>query len=194
MYRSALVRDKWEARGDYYLPRTILRACGVSGEVAKGTSKPLPEPVTIEQAQAANVTLREGSEYLGVDGQLGRFAGCVYVQADDRVYVPDGGLLNKSRFDSTYGGYQFVIDPQGQKFTTSAYEAFTQNRVYAAPRCHALCFRPEQPSGALIAEEGRQLRWPCAGPAGVRLEAGLSLYLPTDARAGNAVEIASDDG
>lgn len=157
MYRSGLVRDKWEARGDYYLPRTILRASGLSTEVAKGSSKPLPEPVTVEAAQAANVTLRTSGEFLGVDGQLTYFAGCVYVQADDKVYVPDGGLLNKSRFDATYGGYQFVIDPQGQKMTTSAWEVFTQNRVYAAPWCHALCFRPEQPSGALIAEEGRTL-------------------------------------
>lgn len=158
MYRSALVREKWEARGDYYLPRTILRAAGISAEVAKGSSKPLPEPVTVERAQAANVTLRDGvSEYQGVDAQLGHFAGCVYVRADDRVYTPDGDLLNKSRFDATYGGYQFVLDPQGQKMTTSAWEAFTQNRVYAAPRCHALCFRPEQPSGSVIAEEGRSL-------------------------------------
>ncbi len=42
MYRSGLVRDKWELRGDYYLPRTILRACAVSAEVAKGKSEPLP--------------------------------------------------------------------------------------------------------------------------------------------------------
>lgn len=157
MYRSGLVRDKWEARGDYYLPRTILRACGVSTEVAKGTSKPLPEPITVEQAQAANVTLRDGNEFLGVDGQLGHFAGCVYVVADDRVFVPGGAMLNKSRFDAVRGGFQFVLDPQGQKMTTSAWEAFTQNRVYRAPICDALCFRPEQPSGSLIAEEGRQL-------------------------------------
>jgi hypothetical protein len=66
-------------------------------------------------------------------------------------------LLNQSRFDATYGGHQFVLDPQGQKLSTSAWEAFTRNRVYKAPRCHALCFRPEQPSGALIPEEGRIL-------------------------------------
>lgn len=158
MYRSGLVREKWEARGDYYLPRTILRACGVSGEVAKGASKPLAEPVTVEQVQEAGATLREGvSEFMGVDGQLGRFRGCVYVVADDRVYTPKGHLLNKSRLDAVYGGYQFVVDPQGQKMTTSAWEAFTQNRVYRAPICDALCFRPEQPSGALVAEEGRVL-------------------------------------
>lgn len=159
MYRSQLVRDKWEARGDYYLPRTILRACGVSAEVAKGKSKPLPPPPSPEVAAAAGITLRtdQGGEYMGVDGQLGHFTGCVYVRADDKVYVPDGDLLNKGRFDAVYGGYQFVLDPQGQKMTTSAWEAFTQNRVYRAPHCHALCFRPESPSGALLNEEGRNL-------------------------------------
>lgn len=154
MYQSGLVRDKWEARGDYYLPRTILRACSISAEVAKGNSAPLPPELTPEKAAEAKVTLREGSEFMGIDPQLSHFAGCVYVRADDKIYVPDGGLLTKSRFDSTYGGFQFVLDGQGEKTTTSAWEAFTQNRVYAAPYCHGICFRPEQPSGAIIAEEG----------------------------------------
>jgi hypothetical protein len=157
MYRSALVRDKWELRGDYYLPRTILRACGVSSEVAKGTSKPLPAAPSPEVAASVGITLRDAGEFMGVDGQLSHFAGCVYVRADDKVYTPDGDLLNQSRFDATYGGYQFIMDAQGQKLSTSAWEAFTRNRVYKAPRCHVLCFRPEQPSGALIHEEGRVL-------------------------------------
>lgn len=175
MYRSALMRDKWEARGDYYLPRTILRACGVSGEVAKGASKPLPPPPSPEVAEAKGIALRtdQAGEYMGVDGQLGHFAGCVYVIDDDKVYTPRGKLLNQSRFDRTYGGYQFVLDPQGSKMTTSAYEAFTLNRVYRAPTCDRLCFRPESPSGALLDEEGLLL---------------LNTYVPieTKANAGDA--------
>lgn len=158
MYRSALVRDKWEARGDYYLPRTIQRACGVSTEVARGASAPLAEPVPPEKIEAAGMATREGSNgFMGVHDQLSYFAGCVYVRADDRVYVPDGDLLNQSRFNAVYGGYLFVLDGEGQKTTSSAWEAFTQNRVYQPARCHALCFRPEQPSGALVHEEGRVL-------------------------------------
>jgi putative DNA primase/helicase len=43
MYRSALVRQKWEARGDYYLSRTILRACGVSADVlGRASAHPVP--------------------------------------------------------------------------------------------------------------------------------------------------------
>ncbi len=157
MYQSALVRDKWEARGEYYLPRTIQRACGVSTEVCKGKSAPLPPKPDAIVAEQAGIGLRDGNEFMGIEGQLGHFAGCVYVRSDDKVYTPDGDLLNKSRFDATYGGFQFVLDSQGQKMSTSAWEAFTQNRVYSAPRCHVLCFRPEMPSGALIAEEGRIL-------------------------------------
>ncbi len=161
MYRSALVRDKWELRGDYYLPRTVQRGCGVSNDVAKGSSAPLaapPSPAAVAAAEEVGITFREGTaEFMGVDGQLDHFAGCVYVQADNKVYVPDGGLLDGSRFDATYGGFQFVMDPQGQKMSTSAWEAFTRNRVYQAPRAHALCFRPELASGCLIPEEGRAL-------------------------------------
>lgn len=157
MYRSGLVRDKWEARGEYYLPRTILRACSLSGDVAKGVSAPLPAAPSPAAAEAAGVALRGPNEYMGADGQIDHFRGCVYVRADDKVYTPDGDLLNKSRFDATYGGFQFVLDPVGQKHTTSAWEAFTQNRIYKAPLCHALCFRPELPPGSLIHEEGRTL-------------------------------------
>jgi len=158
MYQSALVRDKWEARGDYYLPRTILRACGVSSQVAKGAAAPLPSLPTPEAATAAGATIRPvETEFLGVEGQLEHFKGCVYVRADNKIYTPDGDLLDQSRFNATYGGHQFVMDPQGQKVSTAAWEAFTNNRVYRTPRCHALCFRPEQPSGTLILEEGRTL-------------------------------------
>lgn len=154
MYSSALVRDKWEARGDYYLPRTILRACGVSTEVVKGAAKPLPDLLTPEQAQAHKVEFREGGEYLGFDAQLAHFSECTYVTDEDRVHTGRGRLLNKSRFDTAFGGHQFVLDNTGQKMTTSAWEAFTQNRVYKARQCDALCFRPEHPARALIAEEG----------------------------------------
>lgn len=158
MYRSALVRDKWELRGDYYLPRTILRACSVSADVAKGMAAPLAEPVPAERIEAAGMLARAGSNgYMGVHDQLTFFAGCVYVRSDDKVYVPDGGLLNQSRFNAVYGGFLFVVDAEGRKTTASAWEAFTQNRVYQPPKCHGLCFRPERASGALIHEEGQVL-------------------------------------
>ena len=157
MYQSALVRDKWDARGDYYLPRTILRACAISAEVATGKSEPLPVLPAPEQVQAAGLTMRDGSGYMGLDGQISHFAGCVYVRSDNRIFTPDGDLLDAARFDATFGGFEFVLDAEGRKMSDSAWAAFTRNRVYQAPRCHALCFRPEAPAGALLAEEGRTL-------------------------------------
>ena len=160
MYRSALVRDKWEARGDYYLPRTILRACNVSGEVCKGKAEPLPPPPDAAVAAAAGIGLRPdggGLGIMGLDGQLSHFAGCVYVRSDNKIFTPDGDLLDSARFDAVYGGYLFVLDAMGEKTTDSAWAAFTRNRAYEPPRCHALCFRPECPPGAVISEEGRQM-------------------------------------
>lgn len=157
MYRSALVREKWELRGDYYLPRTILRACTVSTDVAKGKSEPLPTMPDTVQAEAVGIAMREGSGYMGLDGQISHFAGCVYVRSDNKIFTPDGDLLDSARFDATYGGFEFVLDAEGRKMSDSAWQAFTKNRVYQAPRCHALCFRPEAPSGALLREEGRTL-------------------------------------
>lgn len=93
----------------------------------------------------------------GVHEQLMHFAGCVYVRADNKVYVPDGALLNRSRFNVIYGGYVFLLDGEGRKTTARAWQAFMQNRVYQPPQCHALCFRPEHPCGVLIREEGRIL-------------------------------------
>lgn len=155
MYRSALVRDKWETRGDYYLPRTILRACGVSTEVAKNKSDPLPPPPDPVLAAAVGIAFRDGSGFMGLDGQLSHFSGCVYVRSDNKVFTPDGDLLDSARFDATYGGFEFVMDAEGRKTSDSAWAAFTRNRIFQAPQCHALCFRPEHPSGALLAEEGR---------------------------------------
>lgn len=101
---------------------------------------------------------RQGSRgYMSVPDQMRHFAGCIYVLSDNKVRVPDGDLLNRSRFNATYGGYLFLLDGEGRKTTPSAWQAFTQNRVYRAPKCHAVCSRSDQPSGAFIHEEGRVL-------------------------------------
>jgi hypothetical protein len=158
MYRSALVRDKWEARGDYYLPRTILGACGVSTEVAKGSSAALPPPPDpVAMTLAGMLPRPDIGNFMPTALQYDHFKGCVYVRDRDRIHTPDGDLLNKSRFDATYGGYLFVLDTAGEKSTASAWECFTQNRVYLPPRAHTLCFRPEAPPAAIIEEEGRKL-------------------------------------
>lgn len=156
MRRSALVRDKWDRAGDDYLARTILRACATVTEVAKGRAEPLPEPIQPETAQALGVSLRDAlAEFMPPPLQIEHFAGCVYITDINRVWTPRGEFLDKARFDVAYGGHIFVLDPEGQKTTDSAWEAFTMSRVFRCPIADAACFRPEMPPGSLIEEEGR---------------------------------------
>lgn len=111
-----------------------------------------------QQIVSQSIAACKGSNgYMPVHEQLRHFAGCVYVLADNKVYVPEGKLLNRSRFNVIYGGFMFFLNRNGRATTASAWKAFTQNRVFRAPQCHSLCFRPEQPSGAIIREEGRVL-------------------------------------
>jgi hypothetical protein len=155
MERSALARPKWEERPDW-LETTIMRAASVVGKVAAG--RPLPEGVSAEAAAAHGITLRAGSGYKSAADQLEYFAGCVYVVADNKVWIPEtGDMLDAARFNVVYGGYLFPVDGQNEKTTDNAFDAFTKSRVFAAPRVTATCFRPEHAAGAVIQEDGRTL-------------------------------------
>lgn len=85
------------------------------------------------------------------------FAGCVYVRSLDAVYTPDGFLRKKSALDTQYGGRSFVMDGEGTKLSDSAWDAFRLSHVFRPVQVEELCFRPEEPSGAVIVDEGRAL-------------------------------------
>lgn len=162
--RSGLVRDKWQ-REDY-LPRTIAEILARPGEVL--TDK-LPEPSALPQAAAeapmqAAVT---GQTFLGPDAQKTLFAGCVYVQDRHRVLTPGGVLLKPDQFRVAFGGYVFAMDAVNERTTRNAWEAFTESQVLRAPRADTICFKPNQPPGAIINDSGR-LRVNTWWPADVR--------------------------
>ncbi len=164
MLRSGLVRDKWH-REDY-LPRTIAEILARPGEVL--TDK-LPEPSALPQAAAeapmqAAVT---GQTFLGPDAQKTLFAGCVYVQDRHRVLTPGGVLLKPDQFRVAFGGYVFAMDAVNERTTRNAWEAFTESQVLRAPRADTICFKPNQPPGAIINDSGR-LRVNTWWPADVR--------------------------
>lgn len=161
MWQSGLARQKWEDRPDW-LDTTIMRAAAVITNVAKGRD-PLPQPGALAgQPNAArmvtvssDITLRTaGRDFIATDEQRLFFGGCVYVVRDNKVWVPaTGEMLDKARFDIVYGGHAFPLDLENDKVTDSAFDAFTRNKVYEAPRASKTCFRPEYPSGAIIVEE-----------------------------------------
>lgn len=181
MRQSELVRDKWE-RHDY-LPRTIQGACARQRDVLQ--DKPV-EPVAAAPAPAVGEplkpTLVSGNVFLSPADQVQFFEGCVYIFESHRVLVPGGHLLPPERFKVRYGGYTFLMDNSNQRTSRDAWEAFTQNQAYRAPRADRTCFRPDLPPGAVIKEGSRtlvNLWW----PAEVRREKGdVSLFIDHLAR------------
>jgi hypothetical protein len=164
MLRSGLVRDKWH-REDY-LPRTISEILARPGDVL--TDK-LPEPASLPQAAAQAPTQADvtGQTFLGPDAQKTLFAGCVYVQDRHRVLTPGGVLLKPDQFRVAFGGYVFAMDSVNERTTRNAWEAFTESQVLRAPRADTICFKPDQPPGAVINDSGR-LRVNTWWPADVR--------------------------
>jgi hypothetical protein len=152
MRRSALAREKWDSRGDYYLPRTIMRATSMQGDrVLQGkgaapTGIPAPGDLAVSPIALAS----------DLDAH---FAGCVYVESLYVAAVPDGSLLTPQQFRSStrYGGREFPITHRGRP-VKNAWEAFTENCCGFKPvHAHQLCFRPELPSRAIVEENGRRL-------------------------------------
>ena len=183
MLRSGLVRDKWH-REDY-LPRTISEILARPGDVLTDR---LPEPASLPQAAAQAPTQADvtGQTFLGPDAQKTLFAGCVYVQDRHRVLTPGGVLLKPDQFRVAFGGYVFAMDSVNERTTRNAWEAFTESQVLRAPRADTICFKPDQPPGAVINDSGR-LRVNTWWPADVKRIAGdvgpfmlhLAKVLPT---------------
>lgn len=162
--RSALYREKWATREDYRV-RTLTRAIGLNTAVYGGKVKPVEAPPESVQpvapvktfSTAHEVVFKDGFQYLAVAQQKELFAGCVYVRDTHTIFTPDGALLTPDRFRATYGGYVFALDAMNDKTTKSAWEVFTESQAAQFPKAHGMCFRPENPPGAIIQEESRLL-------------------------------------
>ena len=158
--RSGLYRDKWETREDYRYS-TIKHAVGYCRDVygSRRADAPLGEaPDSVEPSEVMQGgDTRAGFQYLALTQQLEHFAGCVYIRDLHRVFTPDGALLKSEVFRAIYGGYTFAMDAMNDKTSKNAWEVFTESQATTFPRAHGVCFRPEEPTGALINEEGRIL-------------------------------------
>lgn len=154
MYQSALARPKWDPKNHkHYLQNTILNAVGMQRDVLSGPKPVEPVPV-MNTAKGPQVV--DGFMYLGATQQIDHFAGCVYVQDQHRVFTPTGAMLKPEQFNATYGGYVFQLESNTSgKTTRKAWEAFTESQVVRYDKAETTCFRPEQPPGVLIEEEGR---------------------------------------
>lgn len=159
MRRSALVRDKWDRRerGAGYLKTLIMKMSGAGRDVYNGggmNTAPLPPSPSGNELEAEG---RTGFQYMTPENQVDYFKGCVYIRSEHKVLVPDGDLLKPDQFKAYYGGYVFALDSTNTKTTKSAWEAFTESQAVKFPKVMDICFRPKQPSGKVIHEEGRAM-------------------------------------
>lgn len=156
---SSLVRPKWDNRPEY-LSDTILSATGFIKAVyveRTETAAPQTAPLAAEEVKSAGFEPREGMTIMLPTVQMTYFKGCIYISSLNKMLVPGGELLDKARFDVAYGGYQFVVKPDGGKTSTSAWEAYTLNQNYRPITAHKMCFRPEYGEGGLINDGGKLL-------------------------------------
>jgi primase-polymerase (primpol)-like protein len=128
-----------------------------SVEELRAVLKPVDAGVAPLGDKLEEVQILSGYQYLGATQQVEYFKGCVYVQEIHKVFTPNGSLLKPEIFNATYGGYSFQLDDGGDKVTRKAWEAFTESQVVRYPIAEATVFRPLDPPGALIREEGRNL-------------------------------------
>jgi hypothetical protein len=166
--RAALARDKWER--DDYLPRTISETIARGGDVLQ--DKPTEAP-SVPQASAAAPMQADvtGHTFLSPEAQRALFSGCVYIQERHKVLVPGGAMLKPDQFRVAFGGYVFAMDAVNERTTRNAWEAFTESQVLRAPRADTICFKPDQPPGAIINDSGR-MRVNTYWPATIRRKQG----------------------
>lgn len=148
MYKSKLVRDKWEMRADY-LRRTIINACSRQEKVCnlKGSSPKL---------SAGNGNSRKfAGGFINTVDIPEVFKDCVYIIGEHKILIPGGQVLKPEQFKAVYGRYKFMLDDQ--KTTRDAWEAFTKCPSWEPPMVNAACFRPELPPCEIVVKDGETL-------------------------------------
>jgi hypothetical protein len=167
MYRSALVRDKWEEmRGSVtYLRKTILHAVALqlAGNMQKKWygMQTIHTPGTVIKSDGIHGVevpqTRGGTGFMTVEDQLAHFDGCVYIESMNAALVPDGSILKPEAFSVRYGGYQFVMDrSNSMRPSKKAFEAFTQSTVYSCVKAYSTCFKPQLPFGTIVTRDGQR--------------------------------------
>jgi len=148
MGQSALRREKYE-REDY-LPRTVLSA--TSRQMTWCVDKVMPA-----QSVTLAPTDRNGSAMIDVEAQKQLFAGCVHIEDRNRIFTPDGRMLDEARFKIRFGGRSFPMDRASERVSRNAWECFTDSQAVRFPKVHGVCFRPEMTPGGIVTEENSQL-------------------------------------
>ncbi len=156
MRLSGLSRDKWDDRGDYYLPRTIRLAVSRQVDVLQD-ERPAPPPLAEDGTVSVYGPLALTSDgFLSLEQQAQHFGGCVYISSQNRALIPGGAILKPEAFRVRYGGFTFRLDAANSKTTRDAWEAWTQSQVLQCLQATGVCFRPELGERELVVINGQR--------------------------------------
>jgi hypothetical protein len=149
MRASGLVRDKWDYHKSY-MERTITGACARQSEYYNiGAAIDM-----VDTSELIVPVFRDGYQLLSATQQTELFKGCVYIAETNRIFTPNGSMFKENQFKAMYGGYNFIIDTDGEKTSKNAWEAFTESQCLHNPKVDSMTFRPELTPGSIIETDG----------------------------------------
>lgn len=149
MRGSALVREKWDYHKSY-MERTITGACARQTDYYN-----IGAPIEIvDTSILIEPVYRDGYQLLSASQQTDLFKGCVYIAEVNRIFTPNGSMFKPEQFNSMYGGYNFIIDNDGEKTTKKAWEAFTESQCLHNPKVDSMVFRPDTAPNSIIETDG----------------------------------------
>lgn len=153
MSLSQLKRDKWDTRNHrHYFRDTVLN--GVTACNAVYHRKPLVPIVQTGSSRLAPQVIQHQT-YVGRENLAVIFANCVYIRDSNAILLPNGDIVDQSRFNAEFAGYVFVMDDAGTKTTNKAWDAFLGNQLIRFPRVEGTTFEPNMPFQEVVQRGGR---------------------------------------
>ncbi len=183
MRDSALVRDKWDEKRKHgtYLQETILEACARCMRVffVPPLSLPAPPPPRAGKAVKLLPSVIRHSTYVAREEMADLFAGCVYIQDDNAILLPNGDIVDQARFKAKFGGRTFGMcnDNALVKPSKDPWEAFLFNQVIAFPRVDGTAFDPALEFQEVSERSDRQWINVYKAPTVVREEGDVSRFM-----------------
>jgi len=146
-------RDKWRVREDYRIS-TINHAVQTCTTIYSLNPVNAPTPVVTENTgNESGLTVKTGYQLFTPEQQIELFDGCTYIASIHKILTPNGVLMKPDVFKAMFGGKVFMIDSVGNKTSTNAWTAFTENQAIDFPTAHSVCFRPDMPPNKIITDE-----------------------------------------
>lgn len=157
MRQSALVRPKWDASvHKTYFRDTVLKGAAFCTAVYHEKSiLPDAAPLAPTGGKLEPQVITHGT-FVGRENLALIFAGCVYVQDNNEILLPNGDLVDQSRFNAKFAGYTFILDDEGKRTSKKAWEAFLENQLIAFPRVEGTEFNPRLDYQYVVERAGRK--------------------------------------